>query len=330
MLATWYEKQGPAKRVLKVGEMETPTAGPGEVRVRVAYSGINPSDTKRRQGFRGQKINFERILPHSDGAGIIDQVGRGVSKSRVGEKVWIWNGQWKRPFGTCAEYISLPSRQAVKMPNKTDLLHGACIAIPVITAHRALFSDGPIKDKTILVTGGAGAVGNYAIQLAKWGGARQVFATVSSPSKARKAKLAGADIVINYKKNDVAQRINKATKGNGVDHIVEVAFGSNQPTISKIIKDHATIACYASDKKPEPVLDFYGFMMKNAILRWVFMYEIPDKAFRHAIRDIENWLDSDFVYHSVDKIFPLSEIANAHLYLQSGKASGNVIISVND
>ena len=181
-----------------------------------------------------------------------------------------------------------------------------------------------------MVTGGAGAVGNYAIQLAKWGGARQVFATVSSPSKARKAKLAGADIVINYKKNDVAQRINKATKGNGVDHIVEVAFGSNQPTISKIIKDHATIACYASDKKPEPVLDFYGFMMKNAILRWVFMYEIPDKAFRHAIRDIENWLDSDFVYHSVDKIFPLSEIANAHLYLQSGKASGNVIISVND
>ena len=149
--------------------MDTPDAGPGEVRVKLAYSGLNPSDVKRRQGFRGQQLGYPRIVPHSDGAGVIDQIGRGVAKSRIGEKVWLWNGQWQRPFGTCAEYIALPARQAVAMPRRMDLLHGACIGIPAITAHRTLFADGPIKGKTVLVTGGAGAVGNYAIPAGQMG-----------------------------------------------------------------------------------------------------------------------------------------------------------------
>jgi len=327
--AAWYEKQGPAKRVIEVGEMDTPDAGPGEVRVKVAYSGLNPSDVKRRQGFRGQQLGYPRIIPHSDGAGVIDQVGRGVPKSRLGEKVWIWSGQWQRPFGTCAEYIALPSRQAVAMPRRMDVLHGACVGIPAITAHRALFADGPIKGKTVLVTGGAGAVGNYAIQLARWGGAAQVLATVSSPAKARQAKAAGADVVINYKTQDVAQRVLRATKGEGVDHIVEVAFGVNQPTILEVLKPLGTVACYASDKAPEPVLNFYAFMQRNANLRWIFMYEIPDAAFRQATRDITAWLSRGKPHHPVAKVFPLSRTADAHAYLQSGKANGNVIVAVD-
>lgn len=329
MRAAWYEKQGPAKRVFKIGDMDTPDAGPGEVRVRVAYSGLNPSDVKRRQGFRGQQLGYPRIVPHSDGAGVIDQVGRGVPKSRLGEKVWIWNGQWQRPFGTCAEYIALPSRQAVVLPRRMNLVHGACIGIPAITAHRLLFADGPITGKTVLVTGGAGAVGNYAIQLARWGGAAQVLATVSSPAKARHAKAAGADVVINYRKQDVARRILRATKGAGVDHIVEVAFGVNQPTILKVLKPHGAVACYASDKAPEPTLNFYAFMQRNANLRWVFMYEIPDAAFRQATRDIGAWLSKGKPYHPVAKLFPLSQTAEAHAYLQSGKATGNVIVAVD-
>jgi NADPH2:quinone reductase len=327
--AAWYEKQGPAKQVIKIGEMAAPDAGPGEVRVKVAYSGLNPSDIKRRQGFRGQQLGYPRIIPHSDGAGVIDQVGRGVPKSRIGEKVWIWCGQWQRPFGTCAQYIALPSRHAITMPRRADVLHGACLGIPAVTAHRALFADGPIKGKTVLVTGGAGAVGNYAIQLAKWGGAKLVLATVSSPAKARHAKAAGADVVINYKTQDVAKRVMRATNGAGVDHIVEVAFGINQPTILEVMKQHTTIACYASDKKPEPVLNFYPFMQRNANLRWIYMYEIPDAAYRQATRDITAWLSRGKPHHPVAKVFPLSRTADAHAYLQSGKANGNVIVAVD-
>lgn len=205
----------------------------------------------------------------------------------------------------------------------------ACIGIPAITAHRALFADGPIKGKTVLVTGGAGAVGNYAIQLARWGGAAQVLATVSSPAKARHAKAAGADVVINYKTQEVAKRVMRATGGAGADHIVEVAFGVNQPTILAVLKPHGTVACYASDKTPEPVLNFYPFMQRNANLRWIYMYEIPDAAFCQATRDIGAWLSRGKPYHPVAKVFPLTRTADAHAYLQSGKANGNVIVAVD-
>ena len=330
MKAAWYKKQGSAKSVIKTGDTDTPNAKPGEVRVKIAYSGLNPTDIKRRQGFGGQPQAYPIIIPHSDGSGVIDQVGKGVLKSRLNQKVWIWNGQWQRPFGTCAEYICLPSRQAVPLPKKTSLLHGACIGIPAITAHRCLFADGPIKGKTVLITGGAGAVGNYAIQLAKWGGASLIITTVSSESKAKQARMAGADAIINYKKQNVIKRISTITKGAGVDHIVEVAFGVNQPTILAVLKTHGTVACYASDKKPNPMLDFYGFMLRNANLRWVFMYQIPESAFRNAIRDINKWLEYSDPYHPVDKIFPLFKTADAHLRLQSGKAKGNIIISINN
>lgn len=329
MRAAWYDKQGPAQQVVKVGEIDTPKPKAGEVRVKLAYSGLNPSDVKRRIGFGGQVHEFPRIVPHSDGAGVIEAVGRGVAKSRVGQRVWVYNGQWHRPLGTCAEYITLPAQYAVPLPKRVDLLHGACVGIPALTAHRALFADGPIKGKAVLVTGGAGAVGNYAIQMAKWGGAKPVIATVSSAAKAKHAKAAGADVVINYKKQDVAKAVMKATKDKGVDRIVEVAFGANLPVTLQVLKPHGVIASYASDAKPTPELPFYTFMRKNQVLRWVFMYELTDEGFKQARKDITAWLSKGRkLYHPVAKVFPLAKTGDAHAYLESGKATGNVIIDV--
>ena len=327
MRAAWYEKQGPASSVLKVGDLPTPTAGPGEVRVKVSFSGVNPSDTKRRVGFGGQTLGFPKIIPHSDGSGIIDQVGSGVSDTRIGERVWIYCGQWQRASGTAAEYISIRSDYAIPIPNEVELLAGACLGIPAVTAHRALFADGPIKGLTVLVTGGAGAVGNYAIQLAKWGKASKVIATCSSIEKSRAAEKAGADLVINYKDADVPAKIMDVTNGEGVDRIVEVAFGANLKNTVEILKDNGVISAYASDMEHHPVLPFYPMMQKNCVLRWVYMYKIPDEACAQTHQEINDWLSSGQKHHLVSQVFPLEEIAAAHELQESGKAIGTVIVN---
>ena len=328
MRAAWYEKQGPANEVIQVGDLPTPDAGPGEVRVKLAHSGVNPSDTKRRTGFGGQPHAFPQIVPHSDGAGVIDQVGEGVDEARLGERVWIYCGQWQRPFGTAAEYIAIRADYAVPLPDDIELLSGACLGIPAVTAHYAVFADGPVTGQTVLVTGGAGAVGNYAIQLAKWGGAAQVIATVSSADKAQLAEAAGADVVINYRDSDVAAEVLAATDDAGVDRIIEVAFGANLATTQAVLKDNGVIATYASDAEPTPTLPFYPLMTKNAQLRWVFMYKIPDSAVAQAHRDITQWLAAGPTRHLVSKVFPLAETAAAHEYLESGEAAGTVMIAL--
>jgi NADPH2:quinone reductase len=329
MRAAWYDRQGAAAEVIRVGELPTPEPGPGEVRVKLAFSGVNPSDIKRRTGFGGQVHAFPQIVPHSDGAGVIDQVGSGVDGSRVGERVWIYCGQWQRPLGTAAEYISIRSDYAVALPDEAALIAGACMGIPAVTAHYAVFADGLVTGQNILVTGGAGAVGNYAIQLAKWGGAAQVIATVSSAEKAKLATAAGADLVINYRDEGVVSRVMAATGGAGVDRIVEVAFGANLETTVAVLRDNGVVATYASDTKPTPALPFYPMMMKNAQLRWVFMYKIPDAAFTQACTDIASWLGAGPSEHLVSRIFSLDETAAAHEFLESGKATGTVVIAVD-
>lgn len=195
MKAAFYDRNGPADDVLQVGEMPKPIPAAGEVLVRVHASGVNPSDVKSRAGLRA-KMAYPRVVPQSDGAGVIEAVGAGIDPARVGERVWIWNGQWQRPLGTAAEYIALPGLQASHLPDNTPFEAGACLGIPAMTAHRCVFADGPVAGQKILVTGGAGAVGHYAVQLARWGGA-QVIATASGPEKAAHAKAAGADRVVN-------------------------------------------------------------------------------------------------------------------------------------
>lgn len=225
MLAAWYERNGAARDVLTLGEMPDPVAGPGEVVVRILASGVNPSDVKSRQGTRGP-MAFPRVIPQSDGAGIIVAAGEGVAASRVGQRVWVYNAQWQRPFGTAAELVALPAAMAMPLPESVSYAAGACLGIPASTAHHAVFADGPVARKTVLVTGGAGAVGHYAIQLARWGGAR-VLATASSAEKAEHAGEAGAEAVFNYRSEDVAAKVMAATAGAGVDRIVEVDLGAN-------------------------------------------------------------------------------------------------------
>jgi len=251
MRAGWYERNGAAREVLTVGELPTPNAGPGEVRVRLHASGVNPSDVKKRAGFRGQTIAEPRIIPHSDGAGVVDQIGPGVTGARLGERVWLHSAQFQRAFGTAAEYVTVPAALTTRLPNNTDFAAGACIGIPIMTAHRCVFADGMVTGRTVLVAGGAGAVGFYAIQLAKWGGAR-VVATVSAEDKQAAALRAGADIVINYKIGNVAEQLREAIGPDAVDRVVEVDFGANLATNLAVLKPGGAIVAYASMAAPEP------------------------------------------------------------------------------
>jgi len=325
MLAAWYEKLGNAKDVLTVGEVDIPEVGSGEVRVKVHASGVNPSDVKQRSGWGGLKMRHPRVIPHNDGSGVIDAVGEGVSPERVGERVWIYEATLSRPFGTAAEYVVVPSENAVLLPNNTEFAEGACLGVPAMTAHYSVFSDGTVTGQTILVTGGAGAVGNYAIQLAKWGGAR-VITTVSSSQKAEIASAAGADYVINYKTEDVAARIKEITGKEGVDRVVEVDFASNLETNLAILKRNGVIAAYASDSNTQPQIPFYSLVYKNITVHYVLVYVMPKAAHQAAAEDVTTCLKAGVLHHVIAQRFPLSEIAAAHEAVESGQAIGNVIV----
>ena len=327
MQAGWYERNGPAAEVIEIGDLDMPEPGPGEVRLRIYCSGINPSDVKRRDGWGGQVIEFPRVVPHSDGAGIIDAVGAGVPDGRVGERVWTYNAQWRRAFGTAAEYITIAASQAVRLPDSTGFDMAACLGIPAFTAHRALFADGPVAGCEILVTGGAGAVGNYAVQLAKWGGAR-VIATTSSDAKAAVAREVGADHVVDYKQEDVAERVMALTDGRGIDRIIEVDLGANLPVTQAVLKQNGSIAPYASMREPMPTLDSYALMRRNALIRYVFVYEMPQAAFEAGIRDITTWLETGKAHPGIAASFPLGDLAAAHQAVESGEMIGNVVVDI--
>lgn len=326
MKAAWYDRNGPADEVLVVGELPKPSLAAGEVLVRVHASGVNPSDVKSRAGLRA-KMAWPRVVPQSDGAGIIEAVGDGVDPARVGERVWLWNGQWQRAMGTAAEYIALPAAQAPHLPDNTPFEAGACLGIPAMTAHRCVFADGAVAGQKILVTGGAGAVGHYAIQLARWGGAK-VIATVSGLEKARHAKAAGADRVVNYRSEDVVAAVKDFTHGQGVDRIVEVEFGGNLATALACLKQNGIIATYASSAAMEPTLPFYPMMFQGVTLRMVLVYILPDAARRQAIHDINQALAQGALVHAIAEIFPLAKIAAAHKAVESGGMIGNVVVSV--
>lgn len=329
MKAVWYEKTGPAAEVLTFGDMPDPEPGPGEVRVKMAFCGVNPSDVKRRAGSNVQGMPFPRVIPGMDGSGVIDRIGEGVDASRLGQRVWLHSTSWKRPFGTSAGYAVTSVDRAYELPANTPLDVGACLGVPAMTAHRAVFGLGPVDGKTVLVTGGAGAVGFYAIQLAKWGNAR-VIATVSSDEKAEVARRAGADEVINYKTEDVAQRALALTDGAGIDHVVEVDFGANLPATMAMIKVGGTIATYASMTQPQPAIPFYPMMNKNINLLWVLVYEMSAKAILDASRDVNRWLSEGNVQHQVSKTFPLTQLVKAHVAVESGREIGKVVVAVGE
>ncbi len=327
MKAVWYEATGPADDVLTAGEMPDPEPGPGEVRVKIAYSGVNPSDVKRRGGANAQGMPFPRVIPGMDGSGTIDRIGAGVDASRLGQRVWLHSTSWRRPFGTCAEYAVTAPDRAFELPPNTSFEVGACLGVPALTAHRAVFGLGPVEGKTVLVTGGAGAVGFYAIQLAKWGGAR-VITTVSSDAKAEVARRAGADAVINYKAEDVADRVMSVTNGAGVDHVIDVDFGANLPATVAMLKLGGSIATYASMSIPQPVIPFYPMMNKNINLLWVLVYDMPQAAIFEGARDVNRWLTEASPQHQIAQTFPLALLADAHRAVESGRVVGKVLVEV--
>jgi NADPH2:quinone reductase len=327
MHAVWYERNGEAADVLHYGELTTPSPGAGEVLVRLATSGINPIDAKRRRGARGQVIRYPLVIPGFDGAGVIEATGGGVEPGCVGERVWVYEAQWQRPRGTAAEFVTLPAERAVRLPDRTSFVEGACLGIPALTAHRAVFADGPVMGQTVLVTGGAGAVGAYAIQFAKLGGAR-VLTTVSSDQKAEIAADAGADYVFNYKAENVVQRIADLPDGGGVDRIVEVELGGNLPQSLEILKPNGVIASYASDAVLEPKVPFYGLAYKSATVRFIVVFMMPEIAKQQAVGDITRWLEAGELRHYVAKRLPLAEAAAGHEAIERG-VIGNLVLDIN-
>lgn len=324
MRAAWYERNGAAREVLQVGDLPDPQPGPGEVRVRLYAAGVNPSDAKGRGGNRAMPA--PRVVPGSDGAGIIDRVGTRVPKHRLGQRVWIYNGQHERAFGTSAQYIALPARLAVPLPENVPYAAGACIGVPVMTAHRCVFCDGSVAGRTVLVTGGAGVVGHYAVQLARWGGAR-VIATVSSDEKAAHAKKGGAHAVVNYRSEDVPARLAELTSGGGIDRVVDVELGVNLPTYAPVLNRDATIACYASVATQTAALPL-RLRQLNLTLRMVYVYTLPDPARRQALADIARWLEDGRPKFTIARRFPLRDVAAAHEFVESGARMGHVVLDV--
>jgi NADPH:quinone reductase len=325
MRAVWYERCGPASEVLRVGERPTPSAGPGEVRVRLEASGVNPADVGRRAGnYRG--LEFPLVIPNSDGAGVIDEVGEGVSRLKAGERVWLFNGQRNgRALGTAAEYIALDERLVTPLPDSLSFAQGATLGIPAMTAWCCLFADGPIAGKTVLVTGGAGAVGHYAVQLAKWGGAR-VIATVSSAAKAEQARLAGADTTVNYKTDDVVAKARAFTDGRGVDHVVDVDFGGNVAITPKLMAMNSTIAVYATQGNRTPVVPVRELMEKCINLRALVLFALPWPLLSAAQADITSWLAAGKRLHNISGQYKLSDTAQSHLAVEKGDKLGTVIV----
>jgi len=324
MRAAYYEKNGPARDVLKVAEVETPRPGPGEVRIKLATSGVNPSDVKSRAGLT-RKIAFPRVIPHSDGAGVIDQVGDGVPAGRVGERVWVWNAQWRRPFGTCAEYVVLPAALAVPLPDHTDFAAGACLGIPAMTAHHAVSVADAWAGSTLLIAGGAGAVGNYAIQFAKARGA-VVITTVSSEAKAELALKAGADHVIDYRRESVAERVMDLTDKAGVDAVIELDLTANAKLIPEILRPRGAVVVYGTRAEAQRPAQW---LLVNAIaLRFIFVYELTPEERAAAVNAINHMLQEKRLLNPVALTLPLDQIVAAHEAVEQGKALGNVIVQI--
>jgi NADPH2:quinone reductase len=327
MQAAFYEQTGPASEVLRIGELPTPSPGRGEVRVKVAWSGVNPSDVKMRAGLRSKTLPFPRIIPHSDGAGVIDQIGSGVPASRVGERVWLWNAAWNRPFGTGAQYVVLPSDQAVLLPQEVDLAAGACLGIPALTAYHAVMVDGGVVGKRVLVAGGAGAVGHYAVQLVRLKGARQVITTVSGPEKAALAREAGAEIVLNYKTDDLLAAIEEVTAGQGVDRIIEVDFAANVNTDIALLRPNGEVIVYGSGA-PEISLPFSAAIRKGVWLNFFIVYSLEAEVRERAIADLSLLLAGNHLSHNIAARLPLAQIAAAHDLVEKGRVMGNVVLEV--
>jgi NADPH2:quinone reductase len=328
MNAVWFEKKGPARDVLVHGEMDAPVAAAGEVLVRVRVSGVNPTDTKTRGGWLGMTaMPMPRMITGQDGAGVIEAVGPGVPATRIRERVWVYEAYLGRAFGTLAELVAVPARNAVRLPDAIDFETGASLGVPALTAHRCLFMDGSIHGRTVLVQGGGGGVGQAAILLANWAGAR-VLTTVSRDAQAEAARAAGAHAVINRKTQNVVEEVKQLTHGRGVDRIIEVAFDENVQTDANILAVGGAIATYSAGPTPQTPIPFFSFMRNSQSIHFVLVYTMGDHAHDVAIRDVTACLDAGRYRPHVGARFPLARAADAHEAQDSGTVVGKILVDV--
>ncbi|MEM9318372.1 MAG: NADPH:quinone reductase [Pseudomonadota bacterium] len=329
MRAMAYSRFGAAAEVLSLQDLPVPKPGPGEVLVKLHASGVNPSDVKARAGGRPGVTEppFAQIIPHSDGAGVIEAMGAGVDASRMAQRVWIWNGQWRRAFGTAADYIAVPADQAVALPDHVSFEEGAVLGIPGLTAIHTVMGGGLVDGKTVLVSGGAGTVGHLAVQVAKASGAR-VLSTAGGEAGKKAALSAGADQVFDYAMPDLADQIRAAAGSGGVDRIVEVEFGQNAATNAAVLAEGGTIAAYGSAKDMTPELPFYPLMFKAVTLEMVLIYLLDPARRAAAIAALNALLEARALRLRIDQVFDLTECAAAHDAVAAGARAGSVILRI--
>ncbi|MBV8429873.1 MAG: NADPH:quinone reductase, partial [Solirubrobacterales bacterium] len=320
MIAAWYDRQGPPAEVLQVGELPMAEPGPGEVRVRLTLSGANPGDVKKRQAWLGSPMAFPRIVPHSDGAGVIEATGPGTDPARVGRRVWVYGAQSYRPFGTAAQTTVIPQALAVDLPDAVSDEMGACLGIPGITAHRAVFADGPVSGQTVLVHGVRGSVSSLAAQLARWAGAT-VIGTVRTDGEVRQVDPGAADHVVSLQSDAVAA-IRRLASG-GVDRIIEVALSANADTDAAVVRNGAVLAAYASPKD-RPELPFWPLLFANVTIRLLGSDDFPQDAKDAAARDLTDAAAQSALSIAIAEVVPLAQIAGAHELIESGRAPGRV------
>jgi NADPH2:quinone reductase len=334
MRAVVYSQAG-GSDVLRLVERPVPKPGPGEVRVAVQVSGVNPTDWKARRG----ELAFPEVVPNQDGAGTVDAVGEGVDASRVGERVWVWEAAWERADGTAQEYLVLPERQAVRLPDDVSFDAGASLGIPALTAHRCLtvselgpsrLAPGALAARTVLVAGGAGAVGHAAIQLARWSGAR-VIATVSGDEKAKLAQATGAEHVVNYRSSDALEQI-RGLAPNGVDVVVELAPAANAALDAAVLAPNGAVAIYAGDGGSEFQLSVSELMSRNIRCQFVLVYTVPPAVKDQAVADVSSAAadgalpvgeDAGLPLHR----FPLERAGEAHAAVERATV-GKILVDV--
>ena len=322
-----YEEFGPANEVLHLREMELQKPEPREVIVKLKYSGVNPSDAKSRAGNRPGVLRpeYNFVIPHSDGSGVIEDVGSGLDKSLIGKRVWVRNAQWKRPFGTAAEYITIALENLIEMPSEMSFKDGATMGIPGLTAAYGIFGSGEVLGKTLLISGGMGAVGHLAVQLAKWGGAKVV--ATGSKSSCETILSLGADYFFDYSSDKLASQINEVAP-EGVDRVVEVEFGVNLSWLHKVLKSNGTLAVYGSAKEMNPIIPFGPYLFKAIKIDIFLIYILPPKEREIAINYLHLAYGQKALIPRIDSIYRLEDCSQAQERTLTKGRKGAVLLEI--
>ncbi|MDH3667985.1 MAG: NADPH:quinone reductase [Paracoccaceae bacterium] len=327
MRAAFYEETGAPADVLQVGEVDDPVPGDGEILVRVHVHGVNPTDCKRRAGQRG-RLPFARVVPGYDGAGVIEAVGEGVDPNRIGQRVWLWEAAHRKWDGAAAELVCLPASRAMPLPGDASFSDGASLGVPAITACHALMLGGPVGGGTVLVTGAAGAVCNYAVQLAKRMGATVIGTVRGEDDRADDVRRAGADHVVNTDRESLKEIALDLTSGTGVRTMIDVDLGAHLDYAWRIVAQNGTIASFGSASNPAPAIDWPKFMYRNIRLNGVAIFEVPEAAKQRAVAFVQESLEARDLWHRADSRYPLDAVAEAHQRQETGRPRGKVLVEI--